>query len=98
MSDPASTRSTPWLTYAAVLGGFAVFAVILAVAYLPKKPEPLGDGVRTPEQRLAALGELRAKEKQAATTYGWIDQSKGVVRLPIDRAVELTIQDANARK
>jgi hypothetical protein len=40
--------------------------------------------------RLQNLAELRETETVAATTYGWMDQSKGVVRLPLDRAVELT--------
>lgn len=80
-------------TLIAAIGGFAIFALILVVAYLPNKAAPAGDGVKTPEQRKAALAELHGKEKSAATTYGWIDKDKGVVRLPIDRAVELTIQE-----
>jgi hypothetical protein len=56
----------------------------------------LADGARTPEQRKVALAELRAKEHNAATTYGWVDQAKGQVRLPIADAVELTIKELNA--
>lgn len=100
MSDsshtPASKGST--LTLLAAIGGFAIFALIVFIAYLPKKPAPLADGVRTPEQRKAALAELRAKEKAAATTYGWVDQANGVVRIPIDEAVKLTIKELNAQK
>jgi hypothetical protein len=80
----------------AVIGGFAIFLLILLVAYLPKKPAPLADGVRTPEERKAALAELRAKEQNATTTFGWVDQAKGQVRLPISAAVELTIKELNA--
>ena len=47
----------------------------------------------TPAERKALLTEQRAKEQAAATTYGWVDQPKGVVRLPIDRAIELTVRD-----
>ncbi|HEY9250932.1 MAG TPA: hypothetical protein VIO38_17445, partial [Rariglobus sp.] len=71
---------------------------IVFIAYLPKKPDPLPDGVRTPAQRKAALSELRAKEKAAATTYGWADQANGVVRIPIDEAVKLTINQINDAK
>ena len=98
MSENASSSRTPWLTILAVLGGFAIFIFIVNLAYVPKQPAPLGDGVRTPEQRYAILSELRAKEKQAATTYDWVDQPKGIVRLPIERAAELTIQELNTRK
>lgn len=103
MSDSTHTPSSSgtWVTIAAAIGGFAIFALIVLVAYLPKKPEPLPEGARTPEQRKATLAELRAQEKSAATTYGWVDQGAGVVRIPIDVAVELTIKDikeSNAKK
>ncbi len=80
-------------TLIAAIGGFAIFGLILLVAYLPNKAAPAGDGVKTPEQRKAALAELRGKEQTAATSYGWVDKDKGVVRLPLDRAIELTIQE-----
>ncbi|MDX2186831.1 MAG: hypothetical protein SFV32_07865 [Opitutaceae bacterium] len=98
MSDSASSRSNFWVTLLAVLGGFSIFLLILIVAYLPQKPGPLPEGARTPTQRAELLTELRGKEKTAATTYGWVDQGAGVVRLPIDRAVELTLADINSKK
>ena len=97
MSDAAPSSKNPWVTIAVIIGGFAIFALILVVAYLPQKPAPLPEGARTPEERAILITELRAKEKTATTTYAWIDQPAGVVRLPIDRAVELTIQEARAK-
>ena len=35
------------------------------------------------------LQTVRAAEEQALSTYGWVDQQKGVVRIPIGRAIEL---------
>ncbi len=103
MSDSTHAPSTSgsWLTFAAAIGGFAIFALIVLIAYLPKKPDPLPEGALTPDQRKSALAELRAKEKAAATTYAWADQANGVVRIPIDEAVRLTINDIkenNAKK
>ncbi len=97
MSEQKSS-SQFWVTFAAVIGGFAIFALILVVAYLPQKPEPLPEGARTPEQRKALLAELKGKEQNLATTYGWVDEKAGVVRLPLDRAVELTLQEINAKR
>ena len=100
MSDSTKTPSSSGslLTVVAAIGGFAIFALIVFIAYLPKKPDPLPDGVRTPEQRKAALADLRAKEKAAATSYGWVDQNAGIVRIPIDEAVAITIKEINAKK
>lgn len=92
-SSACESKGSFTATLLAVIGGFAIFVVILLVAYLPNKAAPAGDGVKTPAERKAALAELRGKEHTTATTYAWVDKDKGVVRLPIERAVELTIQE-----
>jgi hypothetical protein len=38
------------------------------------------------------LNKDRLREEQTLNTYGWIDQSAGVVRIPIDRAMDLIAQ------
>jgi hypothetical protein len=38
------------------------------------------------------LTELRGKEEQELTTYGWVDKNAGVVRIPIGRAIELVAE------
>ena len=38
------------------------------------------------------LKEVRDAEDQMLSSYGWVDQPKGVVRIPIDRAIELLAQ------
>src|SRR5277367_6378199 len=43
--------------------------------------------------RAKTLADLRAANVEALTTYGWVDQGKGIVRLPIERAMELTLQE-----
>ena len=91
-------NKTSWGTIAAVLGGFALFALIVALAYLPQRPAPITQGAVSPAERAQRLSDLRAKEAKQANSYAWLDQQKGVVQLPIDRAVELTIQEINAKK
>ena len=48
----------------------------------------------TPEPRLSIepgkdLKTLRSEEDTLLKSYGWIDREKGIVRIPIDRAIEL---------
>jgi hypothetical protein len=43
----------------------------------------------TPVQDLRAI---RAQEEQVLSTYGWVDQQKGIVRIPIARAIDLLAQ------
>jgi hypothetical protein len=53
--------------------------------------EPIGAD-RAAERR-QALEELRAAEAEALNEYGWVDQDKGIVRLKIERAMELTVRE-----
>jgi len=43
-------------------------------------------------QRLTNLAELRAADRLALETPAWLDRSNNLVRLPIQRAMELTEQ------
>ncbi len=38
------------------------------------------------------LKNLRAREDAILHNYGWIDREKGIVRIPIERAMELLVQ------
>jgi hypothetical protein len=38
------------------------------------------------------LKRMRSQEDQILGSYGWVDKDKGVVRIPIDRAMELLAQ------
>ena len=49
--------------------------------------------IPTPAERKARLTALRETEAAALTTYSWTDKDQGIVRLPIERAIELTLQD-----
>ena len=57
---------------------------------------PLAESLPTqpPEPRLqvrpaADLVELRAREEAQLTRYEWIDPNQGLVRIPVERAIEL---------
>ena len=41
---------------------------------------------------------LRNQQAQQATSYGWVDQKAGVVRLPVQRAMELTAERYSTKK
>jgi hypothetical protein len=60
-------------------------------------PAAATSGASFPEPRLEVtpaidLKKNRAAEEQELNSYGWIDRSAGVVRIPIDRAMELIAQ------
>ncbi len=56
-----------------------------------------GDITKFPQPRLetnepSEITSFRVQEEQTLNSYGWVDQSAGVVRIPIDRAMELLAQ------
>jgi hypothetical protein len=38
------------------------------------------------------LANFRAQQEKDVTGYGWVDQSKGVVRIPVDQAIDLLLK------
>jgi hypothetical protein len=38
------------------------------------------------------LNDIRLREEDILSTYGWVDQKSGVVRIPIDRAMDLLVE------
>jgi len=46
--------------------------------------------------RLKNLNDLNTENQKALTSYRWIDKGKGVVGIPIDRAMELEVADLAA--
>jgi hypothetical protein len=99
MSDSSSNFSfphrTPVFTAIIVLVSFALFAWLAAKIYRPHAAlVDKIEGVKSPADRKALLAEHRSKELSDSTSYGWIDQKAGLVRLPIDRAMELTVRES----
>jgi len=66
---------------------FAMLAVVLKWSLHP----PAIDAARATE-RSQALAEIRAAEDQSLTTAAAIDVQRGVVRLPIETAMQLAAQ------
>jgi hypothetical protein len=72
--------------------GFLVVCFLfaaLAVKVRWSTPVPAIDADRA-AVRSKALAEIRAAEAQTLNQAGWIDQSRGLVRLPIELAMQIT--------
>jgi hypothetical protein len=52
--------------------------------WLVKIPEP-----RLQQSEPVDLARLRAKEEALLSTYGWVERKEGIVRIPIDEAMQL---------
>src|SRR5271157_3874247 len=53
---------------------------------------------QTAAVRLKNLAELNAENQKILTQYHWVDKNKGVVGIPIDRAMDLVVAQLQANK
>src|SRR5215475_3433696 len=87
-------RFSTWLgiVFLFILFGLIVLAV---VGPSPRTSDYEEARAKKRMERLKALHEETQKE---LTTYAWVDKNKGVARIPLDRAMELTVADLAQRK
>ena len=74
-----------------ILGSFLIVGALVWAMYHFTQPAPLGEDRAA--VRAKALMELRAAETEALNNPGWIDQPKGIVRLPIEDAMKMVERD-----
>lgn len=74
-----------------VIGAFLIVGVLIWAMH--EYNQAPGLNTKRMAERAAALAELRAAEAEAVSHPAWIDQGKGLVRLPVDQAVKLVIQE-----
>jgi hypothetical protein len=87
------------LTGGVLLGMSWLFTLATArQARLDSPPAPMAQTASSlpPLPRLQVnpaqeLRDIRAQEEALLQSYGWVDQSTGTVRIPIDRAMELLV-------
>ena len=73
------------------LGVFFLFVLIVVIAYLPNRAASQYEVDKA--ERFEIKRNLDARQERLATTYDWVSQSDGVVRIPIERAMELTVRE-----
>jgi hypothetical protein len=76
---------------------FAFFGVIVLAIIGPSPRRSDYEEIRA-KKRVENLKTLREEADKALSTYGWIDKNKGVARIPIERAMELTVADLAKQK
>jgi len=102
MADTESLRRiayspTPFSTWLGIVCIFVLFGLIVlaVIGPLPRGSDYEEARAKKRMERLNALHEENQKE---LTTYGWVDKNKGVARIPINRAMELTVADLSQQK
>jgi hypothetical protein len=75
---------------------FLLFSLLVRIWFgLAPKQENFED--KRADNRLAKLNLLEKDNHEKLTGYAWVNQAKGVVQLPIERAEELVVTELKAK-
>ena len=102
MADPEPLRQVaqsraPLSTWAGIVLLFALFGVIVLAVIGPAPRGSSYEETRA-KKRVENLKTTQEEAAKALTTYGWIDKNKGIARVPIQRAMELTVAELAQKK
>ena len=94
MSDKThslSERSHPYLPGIWLAAGFLGLA---SLAFLLRPAGVTPDTIleKAAMERWDRLQKLRTEQQKDASSYGWIDQEKGIARIPVEKAMEIVTE------
>jgi hypothetical protein len=102
-SVPGIALTAAGLAVTVAIVCFIVYGIFWYLADHPlstPRPNPMAEinqeqfppAPRLEEHPAIEMHELNSEEDTILTTYGWTDKEKGIVRVPLDRAMELRLE------
>jgi hypothetical protein len=83
-----------WLGIVLLFLFFGIFVLVLVAA----TPHGNTYEAKRAEAREKKLHDARNAATQELNSYAWVDKGKGTARIPIDRAMQLTLRDLASKK
>jgi len=93
-SERAPISFRAWLGVVLLFLFFGIFVLVLVVI----APHGNTYEAKRAEAREKKLNDARNAANQELNSYAWVDKGKGIARIPIDRAMELTLRDLASKK
>jgi len=87
--NPENANRASGAAIGLILGSLLFILLAAAVRFLTTAPDIDADAGA---KRGQALVKLRASESASLNQAAWIDQSRGIVRLPIETAMQIALQ------
>ena len=102
MAETQSAQSiaysrAPLSTWLGIVCLFVLFGIIV-LAVIGPSPRTSDYEEARAKKRMEKLKALQEENQKDLTTYAWVDKNKGVARIPIDRAMEVTVADLAQKK
>ena len=102
MADTQSAHTiaysrAPFSTWLGIVCLFVLFGLIV-LAVIGPSPRTSDYEETRAKKRMEKLKALHEETQKDLTTYAWVDKNKGVARIPIDLAMEVTVADLAQKK
>lgn len=101
MSSPVSIEPEPsdqtiLLSALGWIGVIFLFVLIVAVAYLPNRAASVEEKLAT--ERYEVLRNVKIEQAKVVDSYAWVNEAEGQVRIPVERAMLITVGELKARE
>jgi hypothetical protein len=91
MAHSENTTRSRLLTFVGAVGALLIFALLLLIAYIPNRPAAVDAEINA--ARKAKAAEAIAQGKAKLYGYAVIDADQQLVRIPIERAMLVTVEN-----
>jgi hypothetical protein len=85
--------NTPLIALVGFLGAVIVFAIVLFLAAIYRGYETRFQFEMDISEPYTEVTDLRNRQRGDLASYGWVDEEKGLVSIPIGRAIDLTVRE-----
>lgn len=92
--DSEPSDNTTLVSALGWIGVFLIFALLVALTYL--RDPAVDQEQRNVVERNRIHKEVQATQAKLVSEYQWVNQPEGIIRVPVERAMELTIQELKA--
>ena len=76
-----------------VVSAILLFAIVVTLQAFFYRSERAEDQRKVVAVAPEELSQLRAQQEELLHTYKWVDPAKGVVAIPIERAMEIVVKE-----
>lgn len=98
--DEPAQKLQPRAIFSTWLGVVLLFAFFGLLALVVIGASARGNSYEKKRAKVRAekLEALNKEKLSAITTYGWVDKSKGIVRIPVEEAMTITVAELSQKK